>query len=448
MRTYLFTTICLALLSGCQGEQEAAQGSSGGTPGAETGKSSTGAVSGAGAGPTATGGKGTTGGSPATGGSMPATGSKTGGGTGGGGTGSGATGSGATTGGGGTGGAPTGGGGAPTGGKGGAGGSGGTTTGGTGGTGATGATGGAPPSGGSGPVVISKCNLPVAGTAGQAKPAGAAGGLKVLDWAGFKGAVSFTFDDGNSSLISNYEKLHATGARSTYFLVSSWAGGKNDVWKTAVKNGDELGNHTNSHNDNASSADLKTAQDFLKSNYGVTGYTMAAPNGTDAWATPAKDFFIANRDVGGGAISPRDNTNVFQLPSYLPSGSSESAATMGGKITAGKWVIFCVHGFVGDNNAYQAVDLNAMTSAMSKSVSDGYWADTMMNVTAYYLGQKLIPTTASTSATWTLPANFPPNMCLRVTTTGGTVKQKGAEVPWNDHGYYEISLDALSVTVE
>jgi hypothetical protein len=46
-----------------------------------------------------------------------------------------------------------------------------------------------------------------------------------------------------------------------------------------------------------------------------------------------------------------------------------------------------------------------------------------------------------------VPTNFPPNSCLRVKTDGGVVKQKGATVPWDDHGYYEISFNAGEVTL-
>ena len=46
-----------------------------------------------------------------------------------------------------------------------------------------------------------------------------------------------------------------------------------------------------------------------------------------------------------------------------------------------------------------------------------------------------------------MAARFPPNTCLRVKPDGGVVKQKGAEVPWDDHGYYEISFDAGEVTL-
>ncbi|HEX2674417.1 MAG TPA: polysaccharide deacetylase, partial [Polyangiaceae bacterium] len=60
----------------------------------------------------------------------------------------------------------------------------------------------------------------------------------------------------------------------------------------------------------------------------------------------------------------------------------------------------------------------------------------------------LIPASATTSATWTLPANFPPNMCVRITTSGGTVTQKGSAIAWDPHGYYQISLDAGEVTIK
>ena len=79
---------------------------------------------------------------------------------------------------------------------------------------------------------------------------------------------------------------------------------------------------------------------------------------------------------------------------------------------------------------------------------DGFWVETMTNVGAYWQGQKLVPESATTSATWTLPDKFPPNMCLRITTTGGTVTQKGETIAWDDHGYYQISLDAGEVTIQ
>ena len=129
-------------------------------------------------------------------------------------------------------------------------------------------------------------------------------------------------------------------------------------------------------------------------------------------------------------------------------GTGESAATMSATITAGKWRLFVLHGFDDQGGTYQPVPIANVTGAMSKAVMDGYWVETMTNVGAYWQGQKLISASATTNATWTLPAKFPPNMCVRIVTTGGAVRQKGETIPWDDHGYYQISLDAGEVTVE
>ena len=49
--------------------------------------------------------------------------------------------------------------------------------------------------------------------------------------------------------------------------------------------------------------------------------------------------------------------------------------------------------------------------------------------------------------TWRLPTLFPPGRFVRVTLTGGNLKQSGQIVTWNDAGYYEVALDAGSLTI-
>lgn len=91
----------------------------------------------------------------------------------------------------------------------------------------------------------------------------------------------------------------------------------------------------------------------------------------------------------------------------------------------------------------------------------------MANVGAYWRGQKVLssvtpmsttgpsgngPTRTPTQTqtwtwTWTLPAHFPPGRLLRVKVDGGTLSQRGRPLPWDGHGYYEIALDAGSLTL-
>jgi hypothetical protein len=290
-------------------------------------------------------------------------------------------------------------------------------------------------------------------TTGMAAPSGAAGGLKVLDWAGFKGAVSFTFDDNTPSQIPDYSMLKATGGHFTWFVVGSWLSGNSGTitsYKNTIADGQELANHTYSHQSAGSSSDLMMNESFIMTNFGVNANSMAAPNCDASWSTVAPNVLFQNRGPCGNSqptVSPRDSTNAFLLPAYLPD-TGASASTLTGTYQSGKWRIFVIHGFDSQGGTYQPVPIANVTSAMMTAVSGGYWTEGITNVGAYWQGQKLIPTTATTTATWTLPAKFPKNMCLRVTTTGGTVTQKGQTIPWDDHGYYQISLDAGEVTVQ
>jgi peptidoglycan/xylan/chitin deacetylase (PgdA/CDA1 family) len=68
----------------------------------------------------------------------------------------------------------------------------------------------------------------------------------VLNWAGFKAAASFSFDDALSSQISNYAALQGTGVHLTFYLVSN-NNPTSSTWSQAEKDGHELGNHTAHH---------------------------------------------------------------------------------------------------------------------------------------------------------------------------------------------------------
>ena len=70
---------------------------------------------------------------------------------------------------------------------------------------------GAPPRPTAAPPAAESTGLPVPPGAGIPRPSGTPGNVTVLNWAGFKSAVSYTFDDTNSSQISNYAALNALG---------------------------------------------------------------------------------------------------------------------------------------------------------------------------------------------------------------------------------------------
>jgi peptidoglycan/xylan/chitin deacetylase (PgdA/CDA1 family) len=308
-------------------------------------------------------------------------------------------------------------------------------------TGGKASTGGSSSAGGATSFKCANLSFAPSGT-GKPKPSGAVGGMTVLNWAGFSSAISYTFDDANSSQINNYTAMKNAGGHYTFYLITGKSEAGNAVYKTAVQDGHEMGNHTSDHSNCTSASTIDAANTFIKSTFGVTAYAFAAPNGSSACNTASvSGKFLTDRSVNGGSMGPGDTSGFTWLPSDIASSSNMAPA-------AGKWRTICIHGFTGGtDSAYQPIALDSFTSAVKAAISGGSWVETVTNVAAYQWGQKTL-TGKTTSATWTLPSVFPPNMCVRITTTGGTVTQKGQEVPWDDHGYYQISLDAGEVTVQ
>jgi len=306
--------------------------------------------------------------------------------------------------------------------------------------------------------VTYECGLPVPGTTGVPQPGGAPGGLTVLDWAGFQGAVSYTFDDTTSSQIEHYGELQALGVPMTFYLITSGAQASNEVWAQAVADGHELGNHSHTHPQNASAMDIDTAEAFLESQFGIEVWTMAAPYGNASYIPLGQERYLINRGVSNQIILPNDDANPFDLPCYVPP-TGASADVMFSQVTsardAGGWRVVLLHGFTGGSGgAYQPVGIDQFVSSVQQAKDLGdMWLDTVVAVGAYWRAQRMLsevtPEQAGDAQTWswTLPDHFPPGRCLRVTVSGGTVSQGGEPLAWDDHGYYEISLDAGAVTV-
>ncbi|XXX80872.1 polysaccharide deacetylase family protein [Sorangium sp. So ce134] len=312
-------------------------------------------------------------------------------------------------------------------------------------------------SGGEGTPPDSGLPLPP-GPGGVPKPSGAAGGFKVIDWAGFAGAVTYSFDDVNSTQIQNYNALNELGVPFTFYVWTGKAEANDPVWPRALADGHELANHTKSHSSNDNGSDTDAATTFIKDKFSITPYTMAAPNGSSVYTGIARTRFMINRGVANNLITPNDSTDPFTLPTYIPP-TGASTAAMDEQVStarsAKKWRTFCIHGFTGGSDgAYQPIPLNAFLEHV-KHVKDfgDVWIGTMEDIGAYWLGQKAVTSGTNTQSggdttyTWDLPDNFPPGKYVRVTVTGGTLKQNGAPLYWDPHGYYEVALDAGSVTL-
>lgn len=302
--------------------------------------------------------------------------------------------------------------------------------------------------------------LPEPGDGGEARPAGTPGNLTVLPWAGFSGAISYSFDDNNASQTDNAGQLLGLGVPFTWYLWTSKSGGSASaqLFHDALAAGHEIGNHTASHatagNDQN---DVNQAQQFILDTFQVTAFTMAAPNGyVDRYEGFGPSMFILDRDVQDALIGPDDNVNMMRLPTYIPptgAGTQQFNPKVDAAVSQGKWQTVCIHGFDGDGSAYQPISLSGFVQHIEYAKTQDVWIGTMMNVGAYFLGRKLLSDVAPQTDgdgqvwTWTLPDVFPPNQYVRVTVDGGTLSQDGTPLPWNEHGYYEVALDVGSLTL-
>lgn len=314
---------------------------------------------------------------------------------------------------------------------------------------------------------------PVPPTDDVARPTGDPGGLDVLDWAGFAGAVSYTFDDGQPSQVEHYGALQSTGVPMTFYVSANVDfEGAGAAWRRAAADGHEVGNHTVSH----PRADLtgssfgepleSAAAEVEECSAYVTGttdqrevWTMAAPFGDDGWSEYAReaDLFL-NRGVGGGAVPPGDGADPYNLPCYMAR-AGDTAEQFDGLVDAarsnGEWQILLFHSISPtDQEWYAPVHVDEVTGSAEYATSlADVWVDTVANVGAYWRGQRLVesakPTTAGSETTWewSVPDALPDGQHVRVTVDGGTPKQDGEALAWDSRGYYEVSLDAESLTL-
>src|SRR5437762_7150706 len=59
------------------------------------------------------------------------------------------------------------------------------------------------------------------GSSSVPAPSGSGPNFKVLPWAGFHSAVTYTFDDSSPSQVDHYHELDAAGVHLTFYITSS-----------------------------------------------------------------------------------------------------------------------------------------------------------------------------------------------------------------------------------
>ncbi len=321
----------------------------------------------------------------------------------------------------------------------------------------------------------SRSGLPSVGEGGVPQPSGSGEAqFRVLSWAGFSGAASYTFDDTQPSHFEHWETLKTTGVPMTWYAnpTNNWISGYNAMLTEAVSLGHELGNHTMSHCRadlsgcagsppllpvGSAEDEVDQATDYLVALGQETVWSMAYPYGDAGWRSIAEERFLLGRGVQSGQVLPLSNTDPLLLPTVAAQAGDavgKFVSTIDSARDARAWVIFLFHSIrPTSNDWYAGVDVSVVTESIASAQQvGGVWLDTVAHIGAYFVAEKILTEAEVTTQgdaqvrTWTLPAHFPRGQYLRVTVDGGRLLQGDEEVPWDEHGYYEVALDAGELT--
>ena len=283
-------------------------------------------------------------------------------------------------------------------------------------------------------------------------------------WAGFrKGAVSFTFDDGAPSHVSDAGPLFDKyGYKATFNLVVNW----NPDWSgfgNMAKNGHEIASHSNTHGQNMSGEEAsskKAIEGKIQQKYGII--TLAYPNCN----VPNESAVLQNYIVGricnsGNSIVGKDGpSNWARVPAIMtgPNGSNDFKGPMGSVVNSNGWVSFLTHGFQGKNNGnatYSPTDIGLIEDALKYAQQNDkdIWVAPMGHVAMYIKERKAAKIEASGSGTITVKLthsikdnvsdyDYPLSIRVKYDGSKAEVTQAGAKLESKIDGGY-VYFDAV-----
>jgi hypothetical protein len=201
--------------------------------------------------------------------------------------------------------------------------------------------------------------------------------VEIGTWAGFrKAAVSFTFDDGAPSHVSDAGPMFAKyGYTGTFNLVYNWGPDWSGFQKLADA-GHEIASHSNSHGNNMSGEEASSKTNIsgkIKQKYGII--TVAYPNCNVPNESAVLQNYIVGRICGNGnEVMGKDGpSNWAQVPSLMTGSTGQYNNTnaftgsMQQAVQKGGWVSFLTHGFDGKNNGsanYSPTNISAIDGAL------------------------------------------------------------------------------------
>lgn len=293
--------------------------------------------------------------------------------------------------------------------------------------------------------------------------------VTTVAWNGYSGAVSFTFDDGLGSQITNLKPLldKMSDIHVTLFVTGAYAFNQNKTGFAALaKAGHELGNHTSTHPRLTQGANLTTE---------ITGFIQTIKNvdpvvEVTTFATPYcessanvksevnKNHFMLRNCGGQGLFSWGQEPDWMSMDSHYWKGNLATSTSHLDSAASGKWHVHLSHGVGGD---WDIISTNDLTSLIQTARDKKLWMGSYSEVGAYYRAHFTMDKAQSTTTsdgfkvTWASPHSaMPKSVPLRVKIdvssvgSGAVVEQKGKVISPESDGSYIIEFMALELDVK
>ncbi len=292
--------------------------------------------------------------------------------------------------------------------------------------------------------------------------------VTTVPWHGYKGAVSFTFDDGCQSQLTNVvPALKSRNIHATFFLIGVPTSNK-AAWIQVARDGNEIGNHTYTHPnlttisnlDSITNEIVNEAKALRALDTSIQCVTLAYPNcatNTQIDAIADQENIIA-RTCGGDAhfAWSSEPSNWVALTSETQSGDP----VLTGIDDAAKnssWYVTLNHGVGGD---WLSVDVSAVTAMFDRAITDSLWIETYQNVAAYWRAKftmdtiKAVRNATGWNLSWTsphprMPRSVPLIIKLDPATFGTAlyVYQNNKQIPKRPDGSYLIEFMNKALTI-
>ena len=239
--------------------------------------------------------------------------------------------------------------------------------------------------------------------------------VEIGTWAGFhKAAVSFTFDDGAPSHVTDVGPLFDNyGFKATFNLVTGWKPDWSGFQEMA-NNGHEIASHSDNHGNPMPDGEISTSKATISKNIKNNEcITLAYPNCTAPNKTTVLQNYIAGRICGNGSeVMGKDGpSNWTEVPAIMTgveqqysinfNSVNQFTSKMQEASQKGGWVMFLTHGLAGKNNngnaTFSPTDLSVLDGALNWASTNDIWVGTFRGVAMYIKERKASTATASTS---------------------------------------------------